>query len=106
MSNISAAFQSFRCPNCDNFFRKLFHLEQHLTTCNERVKNVSPKNVYQTQETLFDKLDFFVIEYIIEQTIFEDLTIIDFESVFVQEESFKGADTTNWIGKQIPISVS
>ena len=69
VNNINADFQSFRCPICDTFFSKTFNLEQHLTKCSERVKNVYPKNVYQTQETLFDNLDFFGIEYTDEQTL-------------------------------------
>ena len=70
------------------------------------MKNVYPKNVYQTQETLFDKLDSFGIEYTSEQTLFKNLAIFEFESICVQEESFKDIDTTKWIGKHIHISVS
>ena len=88
------------------FFNRSFNLEQHLTTCSERVENVDPKNEYQTQETVFDKLDSFGIEYTHEQTLFENLAIFDFESICVQEESFKDTDTTKWIGKNIPISGS
>ena len=106
VNNINAVFQSFRCPNCDTFFNRTFNLERHLTTCSERVKNVYPKNVYQTQETLFDKLDSFGSGYTNERTLFKNLAIFDFESICVQEESFKDTDTTKWIGKQIPISVS
>ena len=94
VNNINAVFQSFRCPNCDTFFNRTFNLEQHLTTCSERVKNVYPKNVYQTQETLFDKLDSFGIEYTNEQTLFKNLATFDFESICVQEESFEDTDTT------------
>ena len=106
MNRINAVFQSFRCPNSDMFFNRTFNLEQHSTTCSERVKNVYPNNVYQTQETLFDKLDSFGIEYTNEQTRFKNLAIFDFESICVQEESFKDTVTTKWIGKHIPISVS
>ena len=67
------------------------------------MKNVHPKNVYQT---LFDKLDSFGIEYTNEKTFFKNLAIFDFESICLQEESFKDTDTTKWIGKHIPISVS
>ena len=103
---INAVFQSFRYPNCDTFFNRTFNLERHLTTCSERVKNVYPNSVYQTQETPFDKLDSFGIEYTHEQTLFKNLAIFDFESICVQEESFKDTDTTTWIGKHFPISVS
>ena len=106
VNSINAVFQSFRCPNCDTFFNRTFNLERHLTTCSERVKNVYPKNVYQTQETLFDKLDSFAMAYTHEQTLFKNLAIFDFESICVQKESFKDTDTTKWIGKHIPISVS
>ena len=106
MNNIHAVFQSFRCPNCDTFLNRTFNLERHLTTCSARVKNVYPKNVYQTQGTLFDKLDSFGIEYTNEQTIIMNLALFNSESICVQEESFKDTDTTKWIGKHIPISVS
>ena len=106
VNNINAVFQSFRCPNCDTFFNRTFNLERNLTTCSERVKNVYPKNVYQTQETLFDKLNSFGIEYTHEQILFKNLAIFDFESICVQKESFKDTDTTKWIGRHIPISVS
>ena len=81
-------------------------MELHLTICSERVKNVYPKNVYQTQETLFDKLDPFGIEYTNEQILFKNLAIFDFESICVQDESFKDTETTVWIGKHIPFLVS
>ena len=70
------------------------------------MKKIYRENVYQTQENLFDKLDSFGIEYTNEQTIFRNLAIFDFESICVQEESFKEIDTTKWIEKHIPISVS
>ena len=106
MNNINAVFHSFRCPNCDTFFNITFNLELHLTTCSERVKNFYPKNVYQTHENLFDKLDSLGNEHANEQTLFNNLAIFDFVSVCVQKESFKDTDTTKWIGKHIPISVS
>ena len=106
VNNINAVFPSFCCPNCDTFFNRTFNLERHLTTCSERVKNIYPQNVYQTQETLFDKLDSFGNECTIEQTLFENLAIFDFESICVQEQSFKDTDTTKWIRKHIPFSVS
>ena len=106
VNNINAVFQSFRCPNSDTFFNKTFNLERHLTTCNERVKNVFPRNVYQIRETLFDKLDSFGINYTSEQKLFKNTAKFDFESICSQKETFRGTNTTNWIGKHVPISVS
>ena len=89
------------------FSNRTFNLERNLTACSEQEKNVYPKKVYQTQEeTLFDKLDSLGIEYTHEQTLFMNLALFDLESICVQEESFKDTDTTKWIGKHIPISVS
>ena len=45
VNNNKAVFQSLRCPSFDTFFNRTFNLEQHLTTCSERVKNVYPRNV-------------------------------------------------------------
>ena len=64
------------------------------------------RNVYQIRETLFDKLDSFGIKYTSEQKLFKHLAIFDFESICVQEETFRGTNTTTWIGKHVPISVS
>ena len=106
VNNINAVFQSFRCPKCDIFFNRTSYLQRNLTTCSERLKNVYPRNVYQIRETLFDKLDSFGINYTSEQTLFKNLAIFDFESICVQEETFRDTKTTTWIGKHVPISVS
>ena len=106
VSNLNAVFQPFRCPHCDTFFNRTFNLERHLYTCSERVKNIYPMNVYQIRETLFDKLDSFGINYTSEQKLFQNLAIFDFESICVQEETFRDTITTTWIGKHVPISVS
>ena len=106
VNNINAVFRSFRCPNCDTFFNRTFNLERHSTKCSERVKNVYPRNIYQIRETLFDKLDSFGINYTSEQKLFKNSAVFDFESIYVQEESFTDTITTTWIGKHVPISVS
>ena len=106
MNNLKAVFQSFSCPSCDTFSNRTINLERNLNTCSERVKNASLKNVYETQETLFDKLDSLGNEYTNEQTLFRNLAIFDRESICVQTESFTDTDTTEWIGKHIPVLVS
>ena len=49
------------------------------------------------RETVFDKLDSCGKKYKIEQKLSESLAIIDFESVCVQEETFRNTNTTTWI---------
>ena len=104
--NINALFKAFRCPTCDTYFQKTGNLERHLVRCSERVKHLYPKNVYQLRETLFDKLDSFGIQYTDDQKLLTNLAVFDFESICLPEEKFKNTETTTWIGKHVPISVS
>ena len=67
------------------------------------VRGTYIKSKYQT---LFDKLDSFGIKYTSEQKLFKNLAIFDFESICVQEETFRDTNTTTWIRKHVPISVS
>ena len=77
-----------------------------LITCSERVKHIYPNNVYELRETLFEKLDAFNTPYRKEQKLFKNLAIFDFEFICVKEEAYKETETTTWIGKHVPISVS
>ena len=70
------------------------------------MKNVYPRNVYQIRETLFDKLDSFDIKYTSERQLFKNLATFDFESICVQQQTFRDTNTTSWIAKHVPISVS
>ena len=106
VAKIHALFKAFRWSNCDTFFQKTGNLERHLVRCSERVRHIYPKNVYQVRETLFDKLDSFDIQYTDDQKLFTNLFVFDFESICIPEEKFKNTETTTWIGKHVPISVS
>ena len=106
VNNINALFKAFRCTTCDTFFPKTGNLERHLVTCSDRVKHVHPKNVFELRETLFVKLDAFNIPYKNERKLFKNFAIFDFESICVKEDSHKQTETTTWIGKHVPISVS
>ena len=106
VNNIHANFKAFRCPVCDKCFQKTGNLERDLVSCSERVKHIYPKNVYQLRKTLFDKLDSFDIQYTDDQKLSSNLAVFDFESICIPEENFKNTETTTWIGKHVPISVS
>ena len=88
-------------------FPKIGNLEWHLNTCSDRVKHIYPKNFYELRERLFEKLYAFNIPYRTEQKLFQNLAKFDFESFCVKEaNSYKQTETTTWIGKLEPISVS
>ena len=106
VDKINALFKAFRCPTCDTYFQNTGNLKRHLVRCSEHVKHIYPKNVYQLRETLFDKLDSFGIPYKYDQKLFTNLGVLDFESICIPEEKFKNSETTTWIGKHVPISVS
>ena len=40
------------------------------------------------------------------QKLFKNLAVLDFESICIPEEKIKNTETTTWIGKHVPISVS
>ena len=106
VKNINVLFKAFRCTTCDTFFSKTGNLERHLVTSSDRGKHIYPKNVYELRETLFEKLDAFNIPYRNDQKLFKNLAIFDFESLCVKEDSYKQTETTTWIGRHVPISVS
>ena len=107
VNNINALFKALWCTTCDTFFSKTGNLEQRLFTCSDRVEHIYPKNVYQLRETLSEKLDAFKVPYRNEQKLFMNLAVFDFEFICVKEaNSYKQNETTTWIGKHVPISVS
>ena len=70
------------------------------------MKHIYPKNVYELRETLFEKLEGFSFPVSEGNKLFNNLAIFDFESICVPTEDQKETQTTTWIGKHVPISVS
>ena len=62
--------------------------------------------MYQLQEALFDKLDSFNIPYSKDQKLLNNMAKLHSESIRVQADELRNNDTTTWIGKHAPISVS
>ena len=105
-NDIDSFFKCFRCPSCDSFFKRSEFLNKHLLRCKDRVKHIYPKNVYELRETLFKKLEGFNLPVSDDKKLFKNLAIFDFESSCVPTEELKETQTTTWIGKHVPISVS
>ena len=105
-NDIDSFFKCFRCPSCDCFFDRSDHFNRYLLTCKDRVQHICLKNAYTLRETIFEKLDGFNILYTEDQKLFSNVAVFDFESICVLTEELKATKTTNWIGKQVPISIS
>ena len=107
VNNINALSKTLRFNTCDTFLSKTGNLERHLVTCGDCVKHIYPRNVDELREPLLEKLDAFNIPSRIEQKVFKNLAKFDFESNCVKEEnSYKQTETTTWIGKHVPTSVT
>ena len=105
-NDIISFFKCFRCPSCDCFFNRSDYFNRHLMSCKDRVRQICPKNVYTLRESLFEKLEGFNIPVSKDNTLFNNLTIFDFESRCVQSDELKATQATLWIGKHVPIFVS
>ena len=81
-------------------------MQRLITKCDELVKNIYPKTVYQLRETLFDKLRAFDIKFEAGQSLFNNFAAFDFESICVKKSFLFDTETTTWVGKHEPISVS
>ena len=51
-------------------------------------------------------MDGFNIPYTEDQKLFSNVEVFDFESICVPTEELKATETTTWVGKHVPISVS
>ena len=88
------------------FFNKSDNFIKHFLRCKDRVKHIYPKIVYELRKTLFEKLEGFNLPVSEGNKLFINLAIFDFESICVPTEELKETQTTTWIGKHVPISVS
>ena len=105
-NNIDSFFKCFRCPSCYTFFQESNHFNKHLIRCTDRVRQIYPNKAYTVSETIFEKLDGFNIPYNEDYKLFSNVAIFDFESICVPTAELKATETTTWMGKHVPISVS
>ena len=89
-----------------NDYLRLFRaIAINLFGSRERVKNVYPRGVYSSRETLLEKLDNFSIAYPEDDTLFKSLAVFDFEAICVHSVDVSNTATTSWIGFHVPVSV-
>ena len=106
VNNINAVLKTFRCSTCDTFLSKTGNLERNLVTCSERVKHIYPSDVHELRKTLFQKQDEINILFTDEQNTFKNLENLIFESICVRKDSYKETESTKWVGRHMPMSVS
>ena len=98
--------KSFRCSTCKTLFTRNSILQHNMPKCEKLLKNIYPKSVHQTGETLRDELRAFENEGVEGDTLFNSFTIFDFESVCVKICKLIDTETTTWVAKPEPISMS
>ena len=64
------------------------------------------ERVYELRQTLLEKLEELNLPVSEHDKFFNNLAVLDFESICVPTEELKETQTTTWIGNHIPISVS
>ena len=97
VTDVNKVFISFWCSTCNTFFTKSSKLQRRMLKCEELVKNIYPKSVYQLRETLFDKLRAFDIEMVDGDTLSNNFAVFDFESVCVRNSKLVDTETTTWV---------
>ena len=102
--NIDKFLKKYRCRNCENFWSRSFNFQRHIRTCSERITHRYPTGPYQFIETVFENVRNLDIE--VENYLFKNLVVFDFESITVHDQSLNHTDSTTFIGKHVPISVS
>ena len=88
-NHIDNFIKCFRCPSCDTFFKRSEFLNKHILSCKDRMRHIYPKNVYELQKTLFEKLERFNFPVFEDNKLFKNLAIFDFESISVPTEGLK-----------------
>ena len=96
--------KKYRCDHCDNFFSKVSNYQRQLTVCTDRVSHRYPKGLYQLKKTVFEKLT--NLEIPVQEFLYENLVVFDFESTNVSYSTLPNSDMTRYIEKHVPISVS
>ena len=106
VDDINTFFKRFRCPNFDTFIKRAGNFHRHVKSCKHRIQQFYPNSVYTLRETLFNKFDRFGIGYEEDQKLFKNVAVFDCEAICVPSNELKDTNTTTWIGKHEPISVS
>ena len=105
VNDINKFFKKFCCPSSDVFFNHSGHINLHLKTCKERVKNIYPRDVYSLRETLFEKLDNVSIAYPEDYNLFRKFVVFDFAAICAQSVETNNTATTSWIGTHVGINL-
>ena len=89
-------------PRVVNFSKRFITWSDNWLTAKKKLIFFSKDCV----STLFDNLVSFNIPYPDDQKFFKNMALLDFGTICVQEDKFRDTETTTWIGKHVPTSVS
>ena len=102
--NIDKFLKKYPCRNCDKLWSRSFNFQRLIRSCSERIIHRHPTGPYQKNEIVSEKMR--NLDNEVENYLFKNLVVFDFESITVHDPSLYHTDFTTFIGKHVPISVS
>ena len=98
--------QIFPMPKLRYFFPQSRPLQPSSSLLQRPNRKHLSKECLHLTETSFKNMDVFIIEYIKEKTLFQNVAILEFESICIPSVELTTTKLVNWIGKHEPILVS
>ena len=74
-------FKFYQLPSCNQLIIKTGNLERFLSTHQERIQHVFPKNLYQLLRTLFKVVESFAIPYMDDRKLNENMVFLVFDLI-------------------------
>ena len=105
IKDFSLYSKSYQCATCNRLFDKIFAWRVHMRSCSVVTKHKFPGGFLSPKRTIFEELADWGINVASHNHFYPWFIVFDFESI-LQQTSKKVSETTTYIQKHVPISVS
>ena len=75
------------CPTGAKFLLRTGNLRRHLPKCEDLLRNIYQKTVYQLHGSLFDELEGVDFEIVVGKMLLNNLAVFEYESVCAEDSS-------------------
>ena len=104
--NPKKVLKDYTCSSCHATFTSPSKLARHEVICSDRIKQKYPGGPYVLPQLCFEQLAEEGIVVPKHLRLFPFVAVFDFESMCRPSDDLQDTDTTSFLGKHIPISVS